>query len=254
MKQYILLFGFLFFATIGKAQVLISAPETKGKAGKKKIEKTKELKFVPTNDLGTRVYLTANWSNSFRTLTVNGPLYGDPLGKRADENDAQVWSYCLGIQNDLAKHVFWDAGIAYVQNGEDYSFVGSDSTYSYQTRYHFIAMPLKVNYKIQKNRFRFYAGVGLLPQMNISNKRTIQWQVNNETAKEISEALSEKTTPFSLSGLLNFGLMIDFNKGFSLLISPELRIQFNSSYEQFQSYVHNNQSYGISFGLTKKLQ
>ena len=253
MKQYILLFGLLFFVSIGVAQVLIGAPETKGKAEKKKTEKPKELKFVPLSELGTRVYLTANWSNSFRSLSENGPLYGDPLGKRADEKAAQVWSYCLGIQNDLTKHVFWDAGIAYVQNGEDYSYVASDSTYSYQTRYHYISMPLKVNFKVQKNRFHFYAGIGLLPQMYVSSKRTINWQVNNESAKELTEGLSEKTTPFCVSGLLNLGLMIDFNKGFSLLISPEMRVQFNSSFDQYQSYIHKNQAYGISFGLTKKM-
>ena len=39
MKQYILLFGLLFFVSIGAAQVLIGAPETKGKPEKKKTEK-----------------------------------------------------------------------------------------------------------------------------------------------------------------------------------------------------------------------
>ena len=89
--------------------------------------------------------------------------------------------------------------------------------------------------------------------MYVSSKRTINWQVNNESAKELTEGLSEKTTPFCVSGLLNLGLMIDFNKGFSLLISPEMRVQFNSSFDQYQSYIHKKQSYGSSFGLTKKM-
>lgn len=251
MKKFILIAALLFFVGELFAQVLIGSPEVKNKSQKK--PKTKQLKLNSIGETGTRIYLLSNWSSSNRTLTENTGLYGDPLGERANETAAQVWSFGLGIQNDLNNHFFWDAGISYVQNGENYSFELNDSSYMYQTRYQYVAMPLRFNYHIQKNWFHVYAGIGLMPQMYVSSKRSVDWTKGNQS-NELDEAITEKVAPVVLSGLVNLGVLIDLKKGFSLLISPELRFQLNSSYDKFQSYIHKNQSMGISFGLTKKIQ
>jgi len=253
MKKFILITVLLFFVDAVVAQVLIGAPEVKSKNKSQNKQKATELKLNSIAETGTRVYVLSNWSNSSRTLTENTGLYGDPLGERANETAAQVWSFGLGIQNDLTKHFFWDAGISYVKNGENYSFQLGDSSFMYQTRYQYIAMPLRLNYQIQKNRFHFYIGIGLMPQMYLTSKRTVDWTKGNQS-NAFEEVISEKTAPVVLSGLLNLGVLVDLKKGFSLVISPEMRIQFNSSYDQYQSYVHKNRSMGISFGLTKKIQ
>jgi hypothetical protein len=252
MKKFILITGLLFFVGELNAQVVIGSPENKSKKETPKKKKANELKLNSIAEMGTRIYLLSNWSNSTRTLTESTGLYGDPLGERANETAAQVWSFGLGIQNDLTKHFFWDAGISYVQNGENYSFQLGDSSFMYQTRYQYVAMPLRFNYHIQKNRFHVYAGIGLMPQMYVSSKRSVDWTKGNQS-NTFDEVLGEKTAPVVLSGLLNLGLLVDLKKGFSLLISPEFRFQLNSSYDKFQSYIHKNQSIGISFGLTKKI-
>jgi hypothetical protein len=91
-----------------------------------------------------------------------------------------------------------------------------------------------------------------MPQMNVSSKRSVDWTKGNQS-NTFDEVLGEKTAPVVLSGLVNLGVLVDLKKGFSLLISPEFRFQLNSSYDKFQSYIHKNQSMGISFGLTKKI-
>lgn len=254
MKAFILLFALLFCRTVAFSQILIGEPQPDAKSATKKKEKKSEsdstkVKKEPT---GTSIYIVTNWSATNRSLTENGDLFGEPLGERANETGLNTWSFGLGFQNEFAKHFMWDGGISFLRNGESYSFVGTDTAYSYQTTYSYISMPLRVNYVIGKD-FKFYAGGGLVPQMFLGYKQDRQWTRADNS--EESETIKSKSgyNSFVISAVVNIGMMMNFNNGWSLLVSPEARFQLNSSYMNQDAYVHKGKAYGVTFGLVRHL-
>jgi hypothetical protein len=202
----------------------------------------------------TRVFVLSNWSRTNRYLTPNGSLFGDSLGTRKDEIHLNKWSYSIGIQSPISEHFFWDGGLAYMRNGESYSYVdpASDSTYSYQTNYSYFGMPVRVNFVVGK-LIRFYAGVGLVPQMFTGYRQDRYWSTNSNTTGSEKFTTKSGYNSFVLSGIGNVGAMIDFQNGWLLLVSPELKWQFNSSMQKQDAYIHKARCYGISFGLVRNL-
>lgn len=252
MKGFILLTIVLFSTFQAFSQVMIGGEEEAKKAKKEKAPADKDTLKVRTPDGSTSVYLIANWSHTDRVLKSNKGYYGDSLGKRADETSLNLWSYGIGIQNAINPHLMWDGGIAFTRNGETYHFSEGDSSFSYQTYYSYISMPVRVNYTIGKD-IKFYVGSGLMPQIFMNYKQDRKWTNGQDNSG--SETIETKSgyNSFVISGLFNVGVMLNFGNGWSLLVSPEARIQLTSSYMAQDSYIHKARAYGISFGLTRNL-
>ncbi len=224
-------------------------------------DKHKELKGFepkivksPKEIESSRLYLLTNWSRTDRLLIPNGILFGDSLGKRNDETFLDKWSYSIGIQNQISKYFFWDGGVSLMRNGESYSFEDplSDSTSSYQSNYSYFGMPLRINFVVGKI-VRFYAAIGLVPQMFLGYRQEKYWLTNSNATKNESVETKIGYNSFVLSGMGNIGAMIDFQNGWHLLVSPELRWQFNSSMLQQDPYIHKARCFGVSFGLVRNL-
>ncbi|MEN9999894.1 MAG: hypothetical protein RI922_2884 [Bacteroidota bacterium] len=243
----------LCFNSLGFSQILIGEPQPEpartNKKDKKSDSDTLKAKKEPS---GTSLYFITNWSATNRSLTVNGDLFGDSLGERAKETGLNTWSFGLGFQNQLSKHLLWDGGISFLSNGESYSFVATDTAYSYQTSYSYISMPVRLNYTVG-NDFKFYAGAGLIPQMFMGYKQERQWtRADNSDETETIKAKNGYNS-FVISAVMNVGMMVNFNNGWSLLVSPEARFQLNSSYMDQDAYIHKGRAYGVTFGLVRHL-
>jgi hypothetical protein len=254
MKAFILLFALLFCKSHAFSQILIGEPQpdlksTEKEKGKRSNSNATKVKKEPS---GTSVYLVTNWSVTNRSLIENGDLFGDPLGERANEIGLNTWSFGIGLQNEISNHFMWDGGISFLRNGEAYAFEAADTTYSYQTTYSYISMPLRVNYVIGK-KVKFYAGGGLIPQLFSSYKQERQW--TRADSSEESESIKSKSgyNPFVISAVVNIGMMMNFSNGWSLLVSPEARFQLNSSYMNQDAYVHKGKAYGVTIGLVRHL-
>jgi hypothetical protein len=202
----------------------------------------------------TRFYLSANWSNTTRKLLQNGDLFGDSLGERTNEVPLNTWSFGLGVRSDFAKQFFWDGGLSFLRNGEQYSYEdpATDSTFNYQTTYSYISMPLKLNAFIGK-KVRLYFGGGLVPQMFFRYRQNQQWTSAENTAK--SDEIKSKSgySSFVISGLLNLGVEFVFESKWSLFVASEARWQLSSTYMPQDSYTHKAQVYGASFGIMRDL-
>lgn len=244
----------LCFNSLGFSQILIGEPQPDAKSENKKKDKksvsdTLKAKKEPS---GTSIYFVTNWSATNRSLSENGDLFGEPLGERANEIGLNTWSFGLGFQNEFAKHFMWDGGISFLRNGESYSFVGTDTAYSYQTTYSYISMPVRLNYTVG-NDFKFYAGAGLIPQMFMGYKQERQWtRADNSDETETIKSKNGYNS-FVISAVMNIGMMVNFNNGWSLLVSPEARFQLNSSYMKQDAYIHKGRAYGVTFGLVRHL-
>ena len=242
------------FNSLGFSQILIGEPQPDAKSENKKKDKksvsdTLKAKKEPS---GTSIYFVTNWSATNRSLSENGDLFGEPLGERANEIGLNTWSFGLGFQNEFAKHFMWDGGISFMRNGESYSFLGTDTAYSYQTTYSYISMPVRLNYTVG-NDFKFYAGAGLIPQMFMGYKQERQWtRADNSDETETIKSKNGYNS-FVISAVMNIGMMVNFNNGWSLLVSPEARFQLNSSYMKQDAYIHKGRAYGVTFGLVRHL-
>lgn len=254
MKGFILLIAVLFctHATIG--QILIGEPTSTSKKEKKKGEEVSKSDTIGKKKIesSTAAYIVTNWSKSYRLLEKNGDIYGDTLGIRADEKNLTTWSFGIGMQSQINKHLMWDGGIALLRNGESYSFTGSDSTFASQTYYSYISMPVRINYTIG-NEIKFYFGAGLIPQMFTGYRQEQQWTTSLDA--KVDETIKTKSgyNSFVLSSVLNVGIILSFQNNWSLMVSPEARIQMTSSYEKLDGFIHKGRAYGITFGLTRNL-
>jgi len=254
MNRFILLVSLIFsFQAMSQIVIGESDPKNEPKAIDRRTDTLNRYKkTAPESDGITSFYIVSNWATTNRSLTENEGLFGDSLGKRADESALNMWSFGVGLRNKLNKYLFWDGGLAFYKNGERYRFEGVDTMFAYQTYYNYIAMPLRLN-AVFGNDFKWNAGIGLVPQMFTKYRQEQQWETS--TFSKGDETIETKSgyNSFVLSAVFNIGLTIEFQSNWALMISPEARIQLNSSYGKTDAYIHKGRSYGVSFGLVRNL-
>jgi len=244
MKRFLVVLTF-FSALLSDAQILVE----EGKSVNQK--PVKEIKRTETTGQ-TAVYAISNWSKTFRTLESNTGYFGDTLGTRADETLIQNWSFGLGLRNRINRFLVWDGGMYFNRNGEQYAFVGTDTTFSYQTTYSYIGMPLRINLSMGKE-IQWHVGVGLLPQMFVQYNQKQQWTTTLNSSDSQVIKTNSGYNPFVISAIFNAGVQFNFSSGWGVIISPELRIQLNSTYQKQAAYIHKARAYGVSFGLIKNI-
>ena len=110
------------------------------------------LSILPIEEKSTTSFFAiSNWSNTFRRLEENDGLFGDSIGARGDETAYNRWSFGIGIRSMLSKNFMFEGGMAYMRNGEQYSFSGADTSYTYTSQYSYISMPIKLYYTLETN-------------------------------------------------------------------------------------------------------
>jgi hypothetical protein len=245
MMKHLLLVLTIFFALFSEAQILLEEGEPVNQKPVKEIKQSE-------NTGQTAVYAISNWSKTFRTLESNTGYFGDTLGTRADETLIQNWSFGLGLRNRINRFLVWDGGMYFSRNGEQYAFVGTDTTFAYQTTYSYIGMPVRINLSMGKD-IQWHIGAGLLPQMFVQYTQKQQWTttLNSSDSQEIKT--NSGYNSFVISAMFNAGVQFNFASGWGVIISPELRIQLNSSYQKQAAYIHKARAYGVSFGLIKNI-
>ena len=214
------------------------------------ISSIKKLK----NDTSSCFYFEAIRFNSDRILTVNSKFLNKPLGERAFETSYVRWGFTLGISVPLSKVLYFDGGISYLQNGEQYSWesLENDSSFSYQTSYSYISMPLQL--KIQGGlRLKYFLASGLQPQLFQSYRQNQQWTNDVNTKYSATLKYNSDLNSFLISWITTAGLALEISKLYGIRISAQYRNQLNSSYLKTGDYIHKANGLGFAFGLTRKL-
>ena len=238
MKKIYLLF-LLFFSFQAMTQIIGN-----------NISSIKKLK----NDTSSCFYFEAIRFNSDRILTVNSKFLNKPLGERAFETSYVRWGFTLGISVPLSKVLYFDGGISYLQNGEQYSWesLENDSSFSYQTSYSYISMPLQL--KIQGGlRLKYFLASGLQPQLFQSYRQNQQWTNDVNTKYSATLKYNSDLNSFLISWITTAGLALEISKLYGIRISAQYRNQLNSSYLKTGDYIHKANGLGFAFGLTRKL-
>ena len=242
----ILIFLFSFCGESVFAQVELSKETTKK-------EKKKKVKSGPSEkDGATSIFLTTNWSFTNSRLETNDGLVGDSLGSRANETGLNTWSFGIGFRNRLHKNFVLEGGVSFMRNGESYSFVEADTSYSYQTQYTYIAMPIRGMYSYG-DKIEFLVGGGIVPQLFVGYKQDRQWTTSNNTDGSETFKTQNGFNTFLISAVINAGVQFKMSDSWSFLFLPEYKIQLNTSFVKLSPYKHFSRSLGFNFGLVVQL-
>ena len=201
-------------------------------------------------------FIAFNQTNSFRLLSENKEFITIPLGKSADETPLNVWSYGLGINAALARFLRFEGGISYLQTGEQYSFqedMGGDSTFAYQNKYRYFAMPCQVKFEYGK-KLRFSFGVGIMPQLFNAYRQDQQWTTylggkNDNTIKS-----NTTCNTFGLSLIGSTGLHYVSQKTWGIFIQMTYREQLTNTFTRYGDYVHKSKGLGYTIGISKNIE
>lgn len=201
-----------------------------------------------------QAYVAFNRTNSYRTLVPNDNFIPGSLGERMYEKALNTYSFGIGLKGHITKFLIWDGGLMYLQNGEQYKFisVNSDSTFSYQNYYKYIAMPIKLNITIG-HKLRLFGGVGIIPQLFMNYKQNQQWETTLGSRESSTIKSKDGFNYFTTSYICNLGVSIHMKNNFGIFISAEYRSQIQNGFGKFSYFKHKSFGSGISVGISKEL-
>jgi hypothetical protein len=202
----------------------------------------------------TRYYFESQRMEMFRSLVSNDAFLPTPLGTRADEIAQKAWSHQIGICMGLSKNFYLDGAVSWMQNAEAYTFTAqdSDSTFAYQTRYRYLALPLQMKVTFGE-KIKFYSGLGLVAALYQGYRQDQQW--SNPLGAKYDDQIKVNNTmnSFTLSWLCSAGFEANLDNDYSLRIGVLYRSQLNNSYSPYKDYIHKSMGWGLNFGVSKNL-
>ncbi len=212
-----------------------------------------ELKQKTVKDTVSIFYVEANFASSSRKLEPNVDFLNKPLGERANESKLGIWSYSLGMTTPLSNHIYFDGALSLLRNGEQYSWKSntSDSTFNYQSKYNYIALPLQIKLQGGK-KLKYFVGGGLIPQMNFSYKQMQQWTDSLGAKGDEAIKVNNEINSFAFSWVVSAGLELQFENNFGLRLSASYRNQVSNTYIEFSDYIHKSNAIGVNIGITRK--
>lgn len=204
----------------------------------------------------TEVFGYASWASSNRVLVENmhnSGIFADTLGERAKEGALKIWSFGIGLRNQVHNNLWWQGGLSVLRNGESYDFVDTDTSFSYQTSYTYIGMPLKLSYVLQFGRLKIYAGGGIVPQMFFRYRQEQQWETTLNSTGNATIKSNTGYNSFAMSWVGNLGIQYYTNSRIAVFVEPEYRHQFISSYTKTDGFQHYARVFSVNMGLTLAL-
>lgn len=222
-------------------------------SGKTEEPKAPEVKprRIPTEGLNEfTVYGGVGIAKTFRILKENEAPFGDPVGTRANETEVRLWTYQLGVRNRFAKSWSYDAGLMIDRYGEDYSYdhPTTDSSFSYQNRYSFVAVPIQLFYTYGKD-FRWFVGGGIQPMLVTGFNYTQQDadSLGNETETEYATLEGLNGIGFNL--IASAGVQWRWNQAMSVYFCPSYAYGLVNTFDKQEPYKHYVRGLNFKFGL-----
>ncbi len=202
------------------------------------------------------ILFEANRTNSFRTLAENKQFITLPLGERAKESPLKIWSYFLGMNTSLNRFLRFQGGISFLQTGEQYLYqgaLGSDSTYSYQTKYRYFAMPCQLTFE-QGKQLRFSIGAGIMPQLFNSYRQNQQWTTELGGKYDNTNKEGSTCNSFGLSLVSSAGLHYVSARTWGIYFKMTYRYQLTNTLTKYGDYEHFSKGLGYSIGISKNIE
>ena len=192
-------------------------------------------KKVSTADF-RRVQIGINFSPDicFRTLKNNyGRSTSDLIIKRNNENEIVKFGYTAGLNVcfNIKRFVGIETGIQYSNKGYqtktiDYTS-GQPSPFApkegqFIFNFHFIDIPLKVNFTIGKKKVRFFTSVGLTTNIFIKETQTSILKYTDRTDRNTKQTTYDYNR-INISPTISLGIDYKINSRMNLRIEPTFR-------------------------------
>lgn len=202
----------------------------------------------------TRYYFESQRMEMFRSLVSNDAFLPTALGTRADEIAQKAWSHQIGICMGLSKNFYLDGAVSWMQNAEAYAFAApdSDSTFNYQTRYRYLALPLQMKATFGE-KIKFYSGLGLVPALYQGYRQDVQWSNPLGAKYDDQIKVNNAMNSFTISVMGSAGFELQLDNNYSFRMGFLYRSQLNNSYSPYEDYIHKSMGWGLNFGLSKNL-
>lgn len=252
LKKISLFVGIVLFSSNITAQIESGKVENQ----KQETEKTKDVKKSKEKsqateilDPKTLIYFGGGFGTSYRTLTVRPDVFGKPLGEKANETSVFTPNFTIGAKLRMVKNLYFDLGVSFAQNGEQYQFLGEDTSYAYVNKFSHFAIPLKLQY-IVGGKVKFIAGIGLQPQMMLRYRKEIEWTDAKDRSYTEVVDYDKNVQLFSLTAIANVGIQYSVTKNVALFLLPELRYQLNGTFGKTSPQIHKGYFLGGQIGAS----
>ncbi|MFM7473628.1 MAG: hypothetical protein ACKO00_06905 [Crocinitomicaceae bacterium] len=246
MQKNILLFLFLL-SSVCYAQIVELNSISKKKEGLK--------------DTSVEVFYEATSYLVERDLSLNPFYTNTELGEKINETSRRLFSHQLGIRVPITKIVSVDAGISWIQNGENYSYENqqSDSTFSYTSCYRYFGLPVNImasvplNPKNEGTLISVFIRGGGIPHLYQSFLQKTEWTTTLGSKKSEKIKSMDNPSSFMFSGHISSGLDLLSKTKWGLRIAIHYRYSLTNTFTKYGDYIHKPYGMGYSLSLTKKL-
>ncbi|TSJ46730.1 outer membrane beta-barrel protein [Fluviicola chungangensis] len=255
MKQLAVLALLIFSPFANHAQISTGKVEDakkKNATESGKADKDPSQKYDPDAGLmDFTAFIGAGYSIGSHKIETNEGLFGRPVGKRADENMINRWTYQVGVRNRI--HRFWtfEAGLAIDRYGESYKYESttSDSAYSYDRAYNMLALPIQMYFTYGK-RVQFLAGAGIQPYIPLSmkTKTTILDSLGSDVSPEDAKTI-EGLNSAGINLLFSAGIQYRFSRYFSAYLIPCYSLGLTNIYGKQEPHKEWLNALNIRFGM-----
>jgi len=213
---------------------------------------TKKVPKEIAKDTATRFYIEASFANTFRSLESNPDFLNEPLGERANESKLGIWSYSLGLTAPVSKHVYFDGALSILRNGEQYSWNSTvnDSSFIYQTKYNYFALPLQLKLQGGKN-LKYFIGSGIAPQMYLSYRQDQKWTEAIGKKRNDKITVNNSINSFAFSWISCAGIELSFADYYGLRLSASYRQQLTNTYTKYYGFIQKANAISFNFAITR---
>jgi len=251
MRHILISFVFINILTsFSFGQILVGGNQPTAKEKKAKVT-TQKNKISDSTIFNTKVFLGAGVGSTFRSLKPNSnELFADSLGARANETARTGWNFNLGFTTDLNKYLMMEGGVSYFFNGEKYNFQDTDTSHTYDSKYSWIGVPLKLHFKYDIKKFRISLGAGVIPQMQLKFRQESTTVDRLNMSTENSLKTTHGMNSFSISAIGTLGFHYNITRRFGAYLNVDYRRQLTSSYQKTNPYNHQGTAFGGTIGFT----
>lgn len=248
-----ILISFLFInilTSFSFGQILVGGNQPKEKEKKAKTV-TQKSNISDTTVFNTKVFIGVGAASTYRSLNPNSnELFADSLGTRVNETPRIGWNFNLGFTTELNKYLMLEGGISYFFNGEKYAFKDSDTSHTYDSKYSWIGVPLKLHFKYDIKKFRISLGAGVIPQMQLKFRQESTTIDKMNITTDNTLKTSNGMNSFSISAIGTVGFHYNITRRFGVFLNIDYRHQLTSSYLKTNAYNHKGTAFGGTLGFT----
>jgi len=191
---------------------------------------------------------------NIRRLNKENPIakYGDTKGIYVGQEVNERWSIEIGLSHSsrgyqTPKEVFDYDPLIY-DSGYFYSLVNDITHFRTEHNYRYIGIPIGLNYRSTKGRFKFIASMGVTPEMRLDSELTLFQYFEDGRILSRNIGLSSRSNLFNLTPYLGSG--IEYQLFPKILIRAVPTVRWGASAVVKHTTIEHLYNAGLQFGIS----